>query len=209
MKLNGIVSNLTVSGNINAKNRAAGIIGRLNGEVNNCVNNCNIISEGYVGGIVAQSTGATIMNCINTGNLESKGWSAGGILGEAYSDVYIINCCNRGNIATGATVVSYGYACGIVGNANKLKEISNCYTTGMLTAARNNRRYAIGGKSELMKNVYYLDNQQEDIIIENGVNVKDEKYMKSSEFLNELNSNIDGDNRLKEWKKGEDGFPSF
>lgn len=71
-------------------------------------------------------------------------------------------------------------------------------------------KYAIGANNEKIQNCYYLNNQpNEGINIETGVNVKDENFIKSQEFVDELNTFSIENIELKKWKLGNDGYPVF
>lgn len=199
-------------GNVISTSYAGGIAGTYAGTVNKCTNYTNITSEGYVGGIIGEAVGSIkIINCANIGNVESYYRPVGGILGEAYANSEILNCYNIGKInASKPTAVSYANACGIASGTANLKQIYNCYTAGKLYSYYNGRKYAIGASGDLIENCYYLNNQpEENVNIEEGVNVIDEQFIKSQEFVDELNKNIEGNEELCKWKLGEDGYPTF
>ncbi|MDR2711819.1 MAG: S-layer homology domain-containing protein [Clostridiales bacterium] len=83
------------------------------------------------------STYISILNCYNTGNISSS-LSAGGILGDGYSD--ISNCYNTGKVSVHSS--REGYAGGIYSYGDGT--VSNCYNTGNVSADASDFSYAGG-----------------------------------------------------------------
>ena len=128
--------------------RLSGIVGRILGSssVRNCVNYGQITNIGfienmlYIGGIVGTSAGSdatkSIQNCINYGTITTNGPAhslyAGGILGNSFRDLTIIeNCVSAGRIANFSEAVIY-YIKSVVGyhaTSDAQTTISNCLWT--------------------------------------------------------------------------------
>lgn len=93
----GIISNLTIEGEINSSNYGGMVCERTRG--NTILN--NISTNGKVkrgGGLVGEASGSTqIVNCINRCNV-SESYSSGGIVGRVYDKLNITNCVNLGTI---------------------------------------------------------------------------------------------------------------
>ncbi|MGI6216177.1 MAG: cell wall-binding repeat-containing protein [Coriobacteriales bacterium] len=98
-------------------------------------------NSGKLGGIVGESTGATITNCANYGDVLSDNaynsssyisfylYGAGGIAGNINADTTIEACFNTGKV--------HGMvAGGIVGGSRGV--VSNCYNTGEITGVNAN-----------------------------------------------------------------------
>lgn len=160
------VINCTNYGLINAE-LCGGIVGyqaALNGGSINIINCSNFgnISASYCGGIVAHRAtsdgpGTVILNnCFNYGNMLSTITGCGGICGSwsgCNGKIYISNCYNLGNIR--------GTSCGGIMGAdagysaitnpitnftlNQIIDISNCYSTGIITNG-NNSGAILGGR---------------------------------------------------------------
>lgn len=137
-----IIKDLKVTGNIYGKT-AGGIVGKTVGneanteegaQIINCVNNANIKADGYAGGILGEkrSSGATIIidKCINGGDITSPG--AGGIIGDAYTNVIIKDSFNTGKVQEIEEIEELSCNCagGIVALANNNVKVLNCYNTG-------------------------------------------------------------------------------
>lgn len=124
----GNISNLTVTGNIDAYAHyegAAGICGSFSGTITNCVNYCNVTSRSYhgVGGIVGKIIGdeVIIINCANFGNIEgtyNDDEGVGGIIGRGKGE--IVNCVNYGKLIG----TSYAYLGGIIGYSSSVFKIN-------------------------------------------------------------------------------------
>ena len=180
---------------------SGGIMGSYRSEIVNIINCSNkaVIgekSEGRAGGIVGIFGGCNynekftlnIFNCYNKGRVTSKQY-CGGILGmqsltASTIDLNIQNCYSTGNI-------NGTYSGGICGRLTA----SDSRTTATQT----------------VKNAYYLDTTASKSVY-SGTWTKEEnilalsaEYMKSEDFLNDLNNNT----QWATWKKGEDGYPVF
>jgi hypothetical protein len=124
------ISNLTVNGEVTAKQYVSGIAAYINGAtINRCVNNANVTSANTtstIGGVVGGATGSTakITNCYNTGNITGIN-NVGGVVGSALATTTITNVYNIGEIVG----TSYVGACAggsaaktLMTNAFALKE---------------------------------------------------------------------------------------
>ncbi len=231
------IINLTVSGEIDGGGlRTGGIVGFAQGntKIINCRNKCNIKSKNSVGGITGTIDGTTIIiNSDNTGNLEvieptnDSYVSVGGIAGIAQN--YIVNCYNSGNVKNNAKGVYKG-AGGIAGNSKSyIAYIYNCYNTGNATGEYSEGSilggYWYGEWISIIKNCYYLKDSSKYAI---GKAVTTQEFdatecsreeMQSTEIINKLNEYVKNYNEeyknnedfveLKQWKKGENGYPTF
>lgn len=112
---------------VNQNSRTGGIAANLiDSNISGCYNTSDIKSlSGTVGGIAGEISGTTtVRDCFNTGDIESKTTSTyhdiGGIVGLINSSfAFVENCCNIGNISSGATDG------GIVGGS--YGTVVNCY----------------------------------------------------------------------------------
>ena len=197
--------NLTSSATYNYMGAIAALVDTTDGDITieNCRNgatvaNTNVNYSRCTGGIIGCNDNSpntlTIKNCANVGSVTSKDSSVGGILGNNYGNVEIINCYN-----TGAISGNNEYA-GIIGRLVGTAKVENCYTTGTITAKEgsNNAGYAIVGKkpdgaSCTVANCYALTGQGSALAYE-GVTVsessafKTETEMKEAAFATALGS---------------------
>jgi len=94
----------------------------------------------FVGGIAGCLWIVTITNCYSTGDIYSRtdninlDVSSGGIAGNVGYGT-ITNCCSMGDVSSDAAGSSYSG--GIVGNLNTKSSITNCYSTGSISAYSN------------------------------------------------------------------------
>lgn len=133
--------------------------------------------------------GAVIYNCYNTGEIsvdKNQNSTVGGIIGcVAWKKIDVINCYNVGKLVG----KSIG---GIIGNGNISSELLN------------------------VQNTYFLDTTA--TVGMNGLTIeaesRTEQNLKSLEFINELNANIDAitDIDISNWKKWQEvanNYPTF
>lgn len=142
------IRNLTVNGSVESSATssayAAGIVGYgYPVTIENCTNNANITSakKGYLGGIVAGTTGgSSITNCNNSGEIAGCGDFVGGIVGSATGSASagittIKNCFNSASVTNTGTPSSYSYSTGgIAGGISGGSTISMCGNTGNVTS---------------------------------------------------------------------------
>ena len=124
---------------INSKSDYVGLFATLNNPsavVKNVLldSSCRIKGQHYVGSIVGQLWGATVIDCTNKGTVTGGGNSiydqsyVGGIVGQ-YEEGTLSGCKNHGSVSDGGSYVG-----GIVGNLGKLQTtISDCTNTGTVT----------------------------------------------------------------------------
>ena len=187
------------------------------------------------GGIVGNSYYCRMYNCYNTGNITAtvsgaKNVYVGGIAG---SSTNINKCYNKGNITVNASdIQSWTYASGIsasgsivcsynVGNievnANNTIEATGvggsslmyCYNTGNINANSSINDARVGGviaEDKTQEKGYYLETIQlvGNTTYNNGT-AKSSEYMKSDEFIDELNSYL----YQKDTENVNDGYPTF
>lgn len=225
----GEIENCSNRGKINGEYRCGGISGTVNGSnlsIKNCENYGEVNTDSSTaGGIVGFVQGTvTILNSINFGAIQAKG-VAGGMVGsfsgvnwDMILELTIMNSANLGTVISQATVG------GIVGNEGNTSQkislsIENCYQTGRLTASS-----MIGGilgsvtynsrtdTTVIVKNNYYLDTTASiginaSKVIENMPIAYNSEFLKSTEFIELLNSNRQEHTEWLVWKQGEDNFP--
>lgn len=213
---------------------AGGIVGGIYGDsvvINGCYNNgntdaTNCGSGGIVGQMYSSSSlsEAQIINCCNNGNISNKNRNAGGIIGfiELASRGSLLNL-NMENCYNLADVNSAQASGGMIGCAFKTYEtatsninISNCYNVGTIKGniigEIIGRIYSINQENFTVSSNYYIEKRNNAIgqgsATETNVESKSQQYMKTNEFVELLNSNIDSTN-LKKWKLGTNGYPTF
>ena len=149
---NAKIINLSVSGTVNSKGYAAGLVGNINSatnaEITNCHNYVNVTypsgsdSSTYLGGIVgniSSNVTCTITKCSNHGNITYSGTNsssmAGGIVGNGQGSkakpLVLSKCSNYG------TISSYEKAGGIAAKLYSSDDgcsISDCYNVGNISA---------------------------------------------------------------------------
>lgn len=132
----GAIKNVGISsGRITVPMRAAGIVGRISGNVTitNCWNNATVAGPDVLGGIVGYVLLGTveIEHCYNTGTITAGESYAGGILGNTYGRqngfVSIVNCYNLGGVS------GKGGVGGIIGRQERTASIQNCFNAGSIT----------------------------------------------------------------------------
>ena len=211
---------------INCKNKATiksdsshagGIIGYGTALVKNSYNYGDILAEKGAGGISGNGIGFTLQNCANMGDITSNTTSAGGILGYYNGKVSIYNSYNTGEIHAEAE------AGGIMGYIYASARIENVYNIGEIKSNVNYAGGIIGGglwnnPDNIINYCYYSDNSQKGIgrtITDTTIKCQDNE-MKSVDFLEELNQNIEAIGNsgidVSEWSKwtsGENGYPTF
>ena len=179
-----------------------GILGNARSQsiVQNCYSTGNIVNTNYgsTTGIVGLSSGARIYGCYNTGNISGKEHVAGIVVCNV-SDTYIENCYNTGNLQSESTIA------GICSTySNNTITLKNNYNTGNVTSNSNTAGAITAYDSTVnSENNYYLETITVSgrTIFNYGTEVSD-SYMKSQEFVNNLNS--DG-----VWEYNENGYPKL
>lgn len=132
----GSVQNLTVSGEVTAKDYVGGVVGYNRGTVNNCTVSSSSSGTQRVGGVVGGNiSSGTVTNCTNTGTVTVTGTTvsyAGGVAGHNGGSVS--NCTNTGAV-TGTATGGYGssYAGGVVGSNLDSGTVTNCANRGNIT----------------------------------------------------------------------------
>lgn len=163
---------------------AGGIVGRANSEtvVRNCSVDSTVYSTGsfvYTGGIAGCDKGK-IVNCCNIGSVTCT-YYVGGICGMASGTIQ--NCYNTGK--TGGTTYVGGIG-GIVGTGESSSIVANCYTLD--TAAATNFGSMKGTERECKA---YTTS-----------------YMKSDQFLSQLNANRGSNADWFPWEfRGDSVYP--
>lgn len=137
-----------------------------------------------------------IINCKNNGN------SGGGIVGLLFGGtVNIYNCYNLGNCTSGLL--------GEINWGDKI-EIKNCYNAGVGDKAIIGKNSS--GTIEInIANTYYDQTKLTSVgAVTEGIEALNEEGIKNNEtFVERLNNNIENDIEWKQWKIGEDGYPTF
>ena len=173
---------------------AGGFIGSTTATITNSSNYGEIIAEKYAGGLFGTGNGSTVINCANLGNITSNTNIAGGLLGMFNATIDKVNIYNSYNVGKISAQTSGG---GIIGYIYASANIKNVYNIGQVESTTNPPGGIVGGAlwnnpDNVIQYCYYLDNVEKGI----GKNITDTttKYqndmMKSLDFLNELNGNI-------------------
>lgn len=125
----GILKNFVVYGNVSARNKCyyvGGIVGNMSGgTILNCGNFADVTGYISVGGICGLATdNVKAENCFNTGTIIAVETDSGGIFGRAYATV--VNCYNTGAIE------AWDVAGGMIGSPDnsKITTVTDCYNTG-------------------------------------------------------------------------------
>ena len=204
----------------------------------------DVCAGGIAGGQVFANNCCEINSCVNYGEINAGGRAAGGIIGYQYSNTFspnILNCSNLGSISSiknvaggivgstanggnicnsynlGQVSASAAYVGGIFGKADNSKLLCNNYSNAKLNGK------AIGGilgnkswGSHTLKHNFYLNNVQVEIAnTTTEGNPKDINYLKSQEFVNELNSYIESNQdevdttNWAKWVLASDGYPTL
>jgi len=134
---NKVITNLFIN---NTTLFSTGLFGEIDyGTVKNLgVENVNIDSKRFFsssGGIIGFISDGKVSNCYSTGFINSS-YSSGGIVGVGYNSD-ILNCYSESNV--NSYIVEYeSYAGGVIGYAVSRCNISNCYSTGTISACNSN-----------------------------------------------------------------------
>lgn len=141
----GSVTNCLNTGNVNAVNYSAGMVGLTTTNVIpflNCTNNGNITSStAFAGGVVASMAAGSLINCTNTGTITASN-TVGGIVGTALINaIPFTKCTNSGLILTSGNTSG-----GIVGNLTS-GAVDSCYNAADVIGANN-----VGGIAGAMFN---------------------------------------------------------
>ncbi|MFR2531226.1 MAG: immunoglobulin-like domain-containing protein [Anaerovoracaceae bacterium] len=207
-----VVENLTLEGSLTAdgKNNVGAVAGMANTyagaiTIRNCKNSADISGHKGVGGIVGICTGTNnsliISGCANEGDVTGSNTQVGGIAGNLEGGHIIENCYNRGNVA------GFNNYAGILGRGAKGVSLSNCYTTGQITAygeSTNSGQAVVGGGTSsgepcTVRNVYALAGTADVLTYATGISVdsssgfKSEEEMKDSSFAGILGSGFMAD----------------
>lgn len=181
-----------------------GIVGRSAYQVKNCYNVGTV--NGYIAGGIVGGGCVTIEECYNDGDV--SGTIVGGIFGFSLtSSDTINNCYNTGNIVAEGTApsflsVSAGGIAGVKHQGNIV--ITNCYNVGSVSSTElSGCILAYGTNAVTPANNYYINtciggDEGEPLSVD---------YMRSQEFVDQLN----GGNRNDVWGMDvnniNDGFP--
>ena len=215
-----------------------GIVGGIYGDsvvIDGCYNNGNIggtncgsggiVGEMYTAGVVKGE--AKIINCYNNESvINQKNRSAGGIIGFIslnsrgnLLNLNIENCYNLANVnSTQASGGMIGYALRVYETASSIISINNCYNIGKIKGNAmgeiTGKTYNINQEDFKVSNSYYIEKRNNAVgqgnATETNVESKSQQYMKTNEFVELLNSNIDSTNTdWKKWKLGTNGYPTF
>ncbi len=209
------IKNLGVTGKIvGIETPTAGIVAQMSGTIINCYNKCYVtgsLNQDYtgVGGITGGGSYVdelNIINCYNEGTINCtintyinlNRFGAGGIIGFSRGqDANISNCYNIGNISS--SYLKNGILGGYWAEGNI--SIYNCCDF----SATKSISSQIGGALKIINNCYYIDCD----------NIHTSEYIKSQNFINELNAYIDNNmnsistNEWRYWIIGTNGYPTF
>ena len=133
----GTVENCTNNANITGSEKAAGIAIITKSSASAVIRNCKNFGEirstnNRAGGIMNLIEADTqVLNCTNSGTVTAEGtanYGAGGIVGWAAYDNFIIDQCTNTAAVTGK-----GAAGGVLGGTSNAGEVSNCINNGAVT----------------------------------------------------------------------------
>ena len=165
--------------------------------IENCKNTADITGKKGIGGILGNCAGSnndvTIRACANTGNITGANNHVGGIVGNLEGTHKIINCYNQGNI------IGFNNYAGIAGRCANSASLTNCYTTGIISAYGDskNEGYAIVGGSNkngaTADNCYALVERTANTLLVSGITgknclFKSSDELKEAEFAKTLGS---------------------
>lgn len=201
------------SGNLTTNPGSYGLMqSATNCKINHCYNLGNLSARGLSCGLINTGTNSYLENSFNVGEIQSS-VPASGLIYSA-SGMVVNNCYNIGNVSG-----QYGVSAIVNGiQSNSTTYINNCYNIGKITnSSQYGGSYIIGGSDYTnVSNLYYLSGTASYGV--NGqlsateVTSKTENQMKSTTFVNQLNSNKDsnrayypGDN----WKYNAGGYPTL
>ncbi|RHT59010.1 hypothetical protein DW757_02175 [Clostridium sp. AM29-11AC] len=123
------VSGCYVTGSVEGKDRAAGIVGfTYSAELSGCRNEAGIITteqSGCAAGIAGSVQNSRVENCSNSGTVDGA-WDTGGVIGGASEQSMITGCCNT------AAVTGKGRTAGIAAMLGQ-SVIDRCYNTGSVS----------------------------------------------------------------------------
>ena len=161
-----------------------------------------VIRKDRVGGVAGVSWGM-VSNCYNTGDVRGSGdYQVGGIAGMSSGTVS--NCYNSGELS-GRDRVG-----GIAGGSNGT--VSNCYNMGNVSGSGGGVGAVVGEiySTSTVGNCYYLEGTADSGVGSGSGSAtpKETDYMKTSEFVAELNSGPEGANPFAKAPANlNDGFP--
>lgn len=167
--------------------------------------------SGYAGGIVGycDDKNVTIKNCTSDSSIVTTGSyvsEAGGIAGYFASDNAVIeNCCNMGTV-TGPRCA--GGVCGTFYGS-----MQNCFNTGKVTGKTGETGGIVGSASFIVANCYTLDtaaatNFGSTAGTELNNKAYTDTYMKSAQFLSQLNANRGSNADWFPWEfRGDSVYP--
>jgi len=125
------VTNCVSSGLVQGNSIIGGLIGYVDGSMENCNSAASVIgTAAKCGGLVGDKRGggSTVTNCYATGSVTGSD-DVGGLFGYSYASSTTITLCrSTGNVESGAT------AGGLIGYVYHDTTISNCYSTGDVTS---------------------------------------------------------------------------
>lgn len=225
------IQNCYNTGKITGTGWIGGIIGYANIKSNN-ISNCN--NKGYISGdtsiggiagaVGSSSSAGTINACYNLSDITCTGNSCGGIVGtlvspnENKTGSSIISCYNLADFIGDSTRKGHSIG-GIVGNIT-YSNVINSYTTSrvegyiIVGVAVGQSRYG----PTYVDSVYYLERADNNNYVGIGRNATNltgeitsltEIYMKSQDFVDDLNESISEQASDIGWKYNSGKYPTF
>jgi len=136
----GSATNCVSSGLVQGNSYVGGLVGYLDGSMENCNSAASVTGTGgRCGGLVGHKQGSnSLTNCYATGSVSGSISDVGGLFGYCYDSTTITLCHSTGNVEGGAQ------AGGLIGNLQYNSTISNCYSTGNVTSEAGNVGGLIG-----------------------------------------------------------------
>lgn len=201
-----VVKNVITAGSVSAseKNYIGGIAGSADADfanisIENCKNTATVSGKKAIGGIVGDAAGQdfriTISGCANEAAITGSNNQVGGIVGNMEYTHVITNCSNTGDIT------GFNNYAGIAGRAVKGVSVSNCYTTGSITAygISTNAGYAIvgtattSGAATTVTNCYALEGTGSALVHDNATVDAASSYKTAADMQSEAFASTLGD----------------
>lgn len=143
---NGVVSRLTVSGDISKSENRALIATENHGNISDCVA-AGSVTGTYAGGICVINYG-DLTRCVNSAALSAANYSGG--IAAITAGGSITYCYNTGGISSGTN-----HAGGICAFAKEGATISSCYNTGVISGSVVTRGIVVKVSDSTISNCFY------------------------------------------------------
>lgn len=207
-KISGCSSTGIVSGSI-FDYAGGGLIGLLSGgTVKDSCSDCTVSvaslqdrAQVSGGGLIGVSDNSSVFNCYAQGNVSANG-NSGGLIGMAIGGS-VKNCYSTADV--NGTTAGFGFG-GLLGHGENIN-VSNCYAAGSVSGNKDFLGSFIGDIYSITVEHSFCDRQSAGGTIIGGnpqllvldVKAVSTEYMKSGEFVGELNNAASKDGKLNKW----------